>query len=89
MDVYLERALMVHAVLTVLALWPAVRLLRRAGLPVGWAGALALPLVGWAVFTTLLAFAKWPALPPKPEKLHPRERLRRERERAAANGTEG
>lgn len=83
MDIYLERALIVHAVMAVLAFWPAVRLLRRTGLPVGWAGALALPMVGWPILATLLAFRKWPALPPKPERLHPRERLRRERERAA------
>jgi len=78
--------LIIHTVLTVLALWPARRLLVRAGLPVAWMGWLALPLFGWAVFTTLLAFKTWPNLPPKPEKLHSRERLKRERDRKAAAG---
>ncbi|MFV3077952.1 hypothetical protein [Niveispirillum fermenti] len=77
-------AMGVHAALTILALWPARQLLRRAGLPAGWMGWLALPLFGWAVFATLLAFRPWPALPARPEKLHPRERLKRERARKAA-----
>lgn len=80
----LEVALLIHVVLTLLALWPAVRLLRRAGLPAGHAGWLALPVLGWAVFATYLAFATWPNLPPRPEKLHPREALRRQREASAA-----
>lgn len=80
----LELALLIHVALTLLALWPAVRLLRRAGLPAGHAGWLALPVLGWAVFATYLAFAKWPNLPPRPEKLHPREALRRQRETRTA-----
>lgn len=83
-----QGALLVHAVVTLLALWPARRLLQRAGLPVVWVGWLALPLFGWAVFATLLAFKTWPNLPPKPEKLHPRERLKREKARATT-GKEG
>lgn len=76
-------ALLEHGLLTLLALWPAQHLLRRAGLPRGWALTLILPVLGWAVFATVLAFRPWPTLPQKPEKLHPRERLRREREAAA------
>lgn len=79
-----QLAMGVHAALTILALWPARQLLRRAGLPAAWMGWLPLPLFGWAVFATLLAFRPWPALPPRPEKLHPRERLRRERAHKAA-----
>lgn len=79
-------ALLVHAVLAALALWPALRLLRRAGLPVGWTAWLLIPVLGWPIFTSLLAFKRWPSLPPMPEKLHPRERLRRARD-AAAKGT--
>jgi len=87
--ILLRQVLLGHAAMAVLALWPALRLLNRAGLPRGWAAALLLPVAGWPVFATYLAFAKWPHLPPKPEKLHPRERLRREREAAAGQGRIG
>ncbi|OYQ35234.1 hypothetical protein CHU95_08365 [Niveispirillum lacus] len=81
-------ALLMHAFLTLAALWPARRLLQRAGLPVALMGWLVLPLFGWAVFASVLAFKPWPKLPPRPEKLHPRERLKRQRaqERSARNG---
>ncbi|MFC7334871.1 hypothetical protein [Rhodocista pekingensis] len=82
----LERALLVHAVLALLALWPALKLLTRAGLPRAWAAVLALPILGWPVFATYLAVVRWPTLPPRPERLHTRERLRREREARAAAG---
>lgn len=88
MDIFLERALIAHFAAAALAFWPALKLLRRAGLPAAWAGTLVVPLLGWPLFTSLVALRTWPALPPKPEKLHPRERMRRERERAAAR-TEG
>lgn len=77
-----QGALLVHALISLLALWPARRLLLRAGLPVAWVVWLILPLFGWAIFATLLAFKTWPTLPPKPEKLHPREKLKREKARA-------
>ncbi|MQP64388.1 hypothetical protein GE253_03420 [Niveispirillum sp. SYP-B3756] len=76
--------LLVHFGLAALAVWPAIRLLGRAGLPRGWVVWLALPVLGWPIFTSLLAFKPWPTLPPRPEKLHPRERLRRARDAAAA-----
>lgn len=85
-----QGALLVHAFLTLAALWPARRLLQRAGLPVAFMGWLALPLLGWAVFAGLLAFKPWPNLPPRPEKLHPRERLKRQRaQEQAAKAGEG
>lgn len=84
-----QLALVVHAVLTLAAFWPARRLLQRAGLPAVWIGWLALPLFGWAIFTSLLAFKTWPNLPPRPEKLHPRERLKRQRAREQAVKGEG
>ncbi len=79
-----QGALLVHGFLTLAALWPARRLLQRAGLPVALMGWLVLPLVGWAVFASLLAFKTWPSLPPLPEKLHPREKLKRQRVREQA-----
>ncbi len=84
-----QLAMLVHAVLTLAAVWPARQLLRRAGLPVFWLVWLALPLFGWAVFATLLAFRTWPNLPPRPEKLHPRERLKRQRAKDRAVMGEG
>lgn len=84
-----QGALIVHAITALLALWPARRLLLRAGLPLSWTAWLLLPLFGWAVFATLLAFRTWPTLPPRPEKLHPRERLKRERAKQAAMKGEG
>ena len=72
--------LLVHVGLTLAAVWPAHRLLRRAGLPRWWLMWLALPLAGPAIFATLLAFRRWPNVPPPPPRLHSRERLRRQRE---------
>ncbi len=54
-----------------------------------WIVWLALPLFGWAVFASLLAFKTWPNLPPRPEKLHPRERLKRQRAKEQAAKGEG
>lgn len=82
-----QLALLVHGVLALVGLWPALRLLERAGLPKAWVLWPFLPVLGWPVFATLLAFKAWPALPPREEKLHPRERLRRER--AAASAKQG
>ncbi|QJE74271.1 hypothetical protein HHL28_15355 [Aerophototrophica crusticola] len=79
-----QLALLVHGVLALIGLWPALRLLERAGLPRGWALSLAVPVLGWPAFATLLAFKAWPTLPPREEKLHPRERMRRERAAMAA-----
>lgn len=84
-----QLALVVHVVLTLAALWPGRRLLHRAGLPVVWLVWLALPLLGWAVFASFLAFRPWPNLPPLPEKLHPRERMKRQRAREQAAKGEG
>lgn len=82
-DPTLTQPLLVHGLLTLAMAWPAVRVLRRAGLPAAWALWLLVPLAGPAMLATLLARRPWPTLPPKPEKLHSRERLRREREAAA------
>lgn len=84
-----QGALVIHAVLTLAALWPARRLLQRAGLPVSCMVWLVLPLFGWAIFVSLLAFRTWPNLPPRPEKLHPRERLKRQRAKEQAARGEG
>lgn len=84
----MELALLIHAALALLALWPALRLLARAGLPRAHAAWLLLPILGWPAFATVLAFRRWPTLPAKAEKLHPREALRRRRDAAAA-GREG
>lgn len=84
-----QLALVVHAALTLAALWPARRLMQRAGLPMACIVWLALPLFGWALFASLLAFRTWPNLPPRPEKLHPRERLRRQLVKEQAAKGEG
>ncbi|MFV3127368.1 hypothetical protein [Niveispirillum sp. KHB5.9] len=84
-----QLALLVHVFLTLAAIWPARMLLQRAGLPVSLMGWLALPLFGWAIFASFLAFKTWPNLPPLPEKLHPRERLKRQRAREQAATGEG
>lgn len=72
--------LLVHVGMTLAALWPADRVLQRAGLPRWWLVWLAPPLVGPAIFATLLAFRPWPNVPPPPPRLHSREKLRRQRE---------
>jgi len=71
--------LMWHFILALLALWPAMRLLQRAGLARGWAAVLLLPIVGWPVFATWLVFTPWPNVPKPPPRMHTRERLRRAR----------
>lgn len=77
------RHLLEHAALVLAALWPADRVLRRAGLPRWWLVWLLPPLVGPGIFATLLAFRAWPNVPPPAKNLHSRERLRREREAGA------
>jgi hypothetical protein len=73
-----------HLILSAIAFWPATRVLSRAGLPPAWAGWLLLPGLGMAVFATLLAFRRWPNIPPREKPMHPRERARLAREAADA-----
>ncbi|MBB6252548.1 hypothetical protein [Nitrospirillum iridis] len=75
----LVNSLLIHVVVTALLLWPAYRLVRRAGLPRPWPLWLALPLLGPVIFLVLLARTPWPVLPARQPKMHPRERLKRER----------
>lgn len=79
----IQRDIVLYAVLTALSLWPAWRVVVRAGLPRHWPVWLVLPFLGPVVFAVLLARRPWPVLPKPQPRLHPRERLRREREAAS------
>lgn len=80
----LQRAVMIHLLMVALLAWPAWRVVVRAGLPRAWPLWLILPFLGPVIFVFLLARRPWPALPRPEPRLHPRERLRRERAAAAA-----
>jgi len=55
-------------------LWPLIRLCRRAGIPAYYALTVAVPLFGPAIIASILAFRRWPTLPPLPPKPQPRKR---------------
>ncbi|MDE1149214.1 MAG: hypothetical protein PW843_21850 [Azospirillaceae bacterium] len=84
----LAHSLLIHLAITALLLWPAHRLVVRAGLPRPWPLWLVLPLLGPVIFLYLLAKTPWPALPARAPKLHPRERLKRERATQTATASE-
>ncbi|MDG3440537.1 hypothetical protein [Nitrospirillum amazonense] len=84
----LVNSLIIHLGVTALLLWPAHRLVVRAGLPRRWPLWLALPLLGPVIFLVLLARTPWPVLPARQPKMHPRERLKRERAAAQAAASE-
>jgi hypothetical protein len=55
--------LTVHFFVAALAL-PALALIaRRAGLPMVWAGLVLVPVIGWPLIGTVLAFKPWPSRP--------------------------
>ncbi len=62
---WLESPLGVHLVVAIAALYPLARIFRRAGLPIWPAFTIAIPLVGFAVAASVLAFKPWPAVRPR------------------------
>lgn len=66
--------LIIHFIMAAAALWPLLRLFRRAGLPPFGAFLILVPMIGPALVASVLVFRKWPNLPPKPEL--PRRRRR-------------
>jgi hypothetical protein len=62
------------ALFALLSLWPARRILRRAGLAAGWCLLVLLPVAGHAALYGVLAFRRWPNRPPAPVKAPPKPR---------------
>lgn len=60
--------LILHLMMAVLAQWPLVRLLRRAGLSRLWSLAMFVPVLGPAVTGSALVFQRWPTMPPAPRR---------------------
>ena len=54
-------------VVGLLTLWPAMRILRRAGQPPALALLVFVPLVGFLALLALLALRRWPAAQPPGE----------------------
>jgi hypothetical protein len=60
--------LVTHFLLAAAALWPLMRLMRRAGLRPAWALLMLVPMVGPALVGTALVFQRWPTVPSLPRR---------------------
>ncbi len=61
----LATPLVVHFVVAIAVLYPLIRILRRAGLPVWPAVGILVPVIGFALVGSYLAFRPWPAVRPR------------------------
>jgi hypothetical protein len=55
----------IHFGLAALAAWPLIRIFRRAGLPSWPVVFLAVPIFGFAITGSYLAFQRWPNIAPR------------------------
>ena len=55
----------IHFGLAALAAWPLIRIFRRAGLPPWPVVFLAVPILGFAITGSYLAFQRWPSIAPR------------------------
>ena len=51
-----------------LAVWPLMRICRRAGFAPWWALLIFVPLIGLLLVAGMLTFRRWPSLPQRPER---------------------
>ena len=63
-----------HIIMALAMLWPLMRLCRRAGLSPWWVLTVLVPIFGPALAGSVLAFQRWPNLPPLPKPAAPRKR---------------
>jgi hypothetical protein len=56
---------LIHFVLAALAAWPLYRIFRRAGLAPWPIAFLILPILGFAIVGSYLAFQRWPNIAPR------------------------
>ena len=65
---WLDDPWMLNLLVGALALYPLFRIFRRAGLS-PWPSVLVLvPIIGWPLVGSLLAFPRWPAVAPRRKK---------------------
>jgi hypothetical protein len=55
----------IHAVVVALAAYPMIRIFRRAGLQPWPAVFLVIPVFGFAIVGSILAFTRWPRIAPR------------------------
>jgi hypothetical protein len=55
----------IHFALAALAAWPLIRIFRRAGLPAWPVAFLVVPIFGFAIVGSYLAFQRWPNIAPR------------------------
>jgi hypothetical protein len=55
----------IHFGLAALAAWPLIRIFRRAGLPPWPVVFLVVPIFGFAITGSYLAFQRWPSIAPR------------------------
>ena len=67
----------IHFALAALAAWPLIRIFRRAGLPPWPVVFLAIPILGFAIVGSYLAFQRWPNIAPRVVPKPPRKQSAR------------
>ena len=67
----------IHFGLAAVAAWPLIRIFRRAGLPAWPVVFLAVPIFGFAIVGSCLAFQRWPNIAPRVVPKPPRTRSAR------------
>jgi hypothetical protein len=55
----------IHAAVTALVIWPLIRIFRRAGLSSWPVVFVIIPVFGTAIVGSVLAFKRWPLVPPR------------------------
>ena len=55
----------IHFAVAALAAWPLIRIFRRAGLPAWPVAFLIVPILGFAIVGSYLAFQRWPNIAPR------------------------
>jgi hypothetical protein len=61
-------ALAVNLLVSLISVHPLWRIFRRAGLPAWPALLIFLPIAGWPLVGSMLAFQRWPNIPPRQPK---------------------
>lgn len=69
--------IVVHFIVAAIALPALVLIARRAGLPPALAAIVLVPVIGWPLIGTLLAFKPWPARPKDTWRVDDRKKKKR------------
>ena len=65
---------LIHFAIAAIAAWPLVRIFRRAGLSPWPVAFLVVPIVGFAIVGSYLAFLRWPNIAPRVVPKAPRKK---------------